>query len=224
MSKKILTSALFAGLAAGALAALLQFTFVVPVMMEGELYEFGDRVHFTDLGPMSPAGRPDVWSELPRHFSTFASNLVTYTGLAFIMVALFAIVSKRGVNITARAGLVWGLCGFFAMNLAPAFGLPPELPGTASADLDIRQYWWIATVAATAAGLGLFAFGKMNAHYALAVILIALPHLIGAPHLDTYYGYAPPEVGSLFVARSLGVAAIAWLSLGYFAGALWERD
>jgi predicted cobalt transporter CbtA len=63
----------------------------------------------------------------------------------------------------------------------------------------------------------------MNAHYALAVILIALPHLIGAPHLDTYYGYAPPEVGSLFVARSLGVAAIAWLSLGYFAGALWER-
>ena len=60
MSKKILTSALFAGLAAGALAALLQFTFVVPVMMEGELYEFGDRVHFTDLGPMSPAGSPDV--------------------------------------------------------------------------------------------------------------------------------------------------------------------
>lgn len=224
MSKKIFTSALFAGLAAGALAALMQFTFVVPVLMEGELYEFGDRVHFSESGPMSPAGAPDVWAELPRHFSTFAANLVTYTGFAFVLIALFALATRMGRKIDARTGVIWGLCGFLALNLAPSFGLPPELPGTASADLDVRQVWWIGTVVSTAVALGLFGFGKAAWHYAVAVVLIALPHFIGAPHLDTYYGYAPPELSALFVTRSLGVAAISWALLGTMAGALWSRD
>lgn len=224
MTKKLFTSALFAGLAAGLLAAIMQLTFVVPVLMEGELYEFGDRVHFSEQGPMSPAGHPDVWAEMPRHFTTFASNLVTYTGFAFVMVALFALATRYGKKIDARTGVLWGLCGFFALNLAPSFGLPPELPGTASADLDIRQYWWLFTVLSTALSLSLFAFGKMRSHFALGIILIALPHLIGAPHLDTYYGYAPPELSALFVTRSLGVAALSWSLLGLMAGALWARD
>lgn len=224
MLKKLFTGALFAGLAAGALAALLQFVFVTPLLMEGELYEFGDRVHFGESGPMSPAGHPDIWTEMPRHFTTFASNLVTYTGFAFVVVALMALASKFGARITARTGAVWGLCAFLAVNLAPSFGLPPELPGTMSADLDIRQIWWMATIGATGTGLALLAFGRMNAHYALALILILAPHLVGAPHLDTYYGEAPPELGALFAVRSLGVAAPVWTLLGLVAGWVWSRD
>ena len=39
MTKNLLTSAVLAGVAAGLIAALLQLTFVIPHLMEGELYE-----------------------------------------------------------------------------------------------------------------------------------------------------------------------------------------
>ena len=38
-----------------------------------------------------------------------------------------------------RTALIWGICGFIAVSLAPAFSLPPELPGTAAAALGARQ-------------------------------------------------------------------------------------
>ncbi|MEI2612914.1 MAG: CbtA family protein [Candidatus Promineifilaceae bacterium] len=41
-----------------------------------------------------------------------------------------------------------------AFQLAPAFGLPPELPGMAAADLGARQVWWCGTALAT--GVGIF--------------------------------------------------------------------
>ena len=46
MIKRMVTSAVFAGLAAGLLAALLHFAFVQKLILLGEQYEFGDLVHF----------------------------------------------------------------------------------------------------------------------------------------------------------------------------------
>ncbi|MGV8769566.1 CbtA family protein, partial [Pseudomonas aeruginosa] len=55
--------------------------------------------------------------------------------------------------------LLWGLAGYAVFCLAPSLGLTTELPGTAAADLVQRQYWWIATAAATAVGLALLVIG-----------------------------------------------------------------
>ena len=49
MVKNLFVSAICAGIAAGLLASVLQFTFVIPVLLEGELYETGARVHFKHL-------------------------------------------------------------------------------------------------------------------------------------------------------------------------------
>ena len=46
MLTRIVTSALFAGAAAGLVAALLQFIFVQPVLLHAELYESGALQHF----------------------------------------------------------------------------------------------------------------------------------------------------------------------------------
>ena len=46
MAKNLFVSAICAGIAAGLLASVLQFTFVIPLLLEGELYETGARVHF----------------------------------------------------------------------------------------------------------------------------------------------------------------------------------
>jgi cobalt transporter subunit CbtA len=128
----------------------------------------------------------------------------------------------RGQPIGARPGVIWGLCGFLAVQMAPAVGLPPELPGTVAAEVQVRQVWWAGTVLASAAGLAVIAFGRGYLPVAGAALLL-LPHLIGAPHLDTYFGAAPPELSAAFATRSLGVALAGWCALGWLLGGLLPR-
>lgn len=220
MTRHLLTSALFAGLAAGLIAALLQFWLVTPLLLEGELYETGTRTHFAASlsDPVqSPSGPAEgLTQDMSRHAMTAGFNLVAYTAFALILLAGMALAERFGHTLNIRTGLVWGLCGFIAMHLAPAVGLPPELPGTIAAEVELRQVWWLATVAASILGLGLIAFGRGFLPI-MGVIALAMPHLIGAPHLDTYFGIAPPELSAEFATRSLGVAAASWVVLGSLA-------
>jgi cobalt transporter subunit CbtA len=209
----------------GVLAACLQFWLVTPVLFEGEVYESGARVHFSSDGStQSEAGAPSIWGDPARHLMTVGFNIVTFTAFAFLMVAGFAMAERGGYEVTPKQGLIWGLCGFIALQLAPAIGLPPELPGTPAAEVGMRQVWWIACVLCTGAGLGLIAFGTNGIAVILGFILIALPHIVGAPHLDTYFGVAPPELSAHFVSLSLGAAAITWALLGFLAALLWVRS
>ncbi|SHG87516.1 CbtA family protein [Cognatishimia maritima] len=218
MTKNLLSSALFAGLIAGAVAALLQFVFVIPLLLEGELFEGGERLHFViDGSPQSDRGSPGLGTEWGRHAMTVAFNLVTYTGYGLILGAIMSMAREmRGIALTAKSGIIWGLAGFVAVQLAPAVGLPPELPGTPAAELGPRQVWWVATILCTAVGLALIAFADKGIVQIVGGVLILLPHLFGAPHLDTYFGVAPPELSAEFAAISLGMAAIGWALLGYF--------
>ncbi|WP_435140505.1 CbtA family protein [Pseudopelagicola sp. nBUS_19] len=225
MAKNLLSSAVFAGLIAGLIAALLQFLFVIPLLLEGEMYESGARVHFlVDGMTQSDKNRPGLGNEWGRHLMTVGFNVVTYTGYALLLVAAMGYArEKTGLSITARRGLLWGFCGFIAVQLAPAAGLPPELPGTPAAELAPRQIWWFATIIATGFGLALIAFGKTLPAHILGLTAILLPHFIGAPHLDTYFGIAPPELSAEFATISLGVALIGWSLLGYFSGYFFDR-
>ena len=125
----LLSSAVFAGLIAGLISALLQFVFVIPLLLEGELYETGARVHFlVDGMTQSDRGAPPLGDDWGRHIVTMAFNIVTYTGYGLLLVAAMGFARERtGMQITQANGLIWGLSGFIAVQLAPAVGLPPEL-------------------------------------------------------------------------------------------------
>jgi cobalt transporter subunit CbtA len=223
MTKNLFVSAICAGIAAGLLASAIQFTFVIPVLLEGELYETGARVHFgTDGSPQSDRGTPPLAGDWLRHSMTVAFNIVTYTGYGLLLAAMISFASLKGITTTAKQGLIWGLCGYIAVQLAPAISLPPELPGTIAAEVGQRQLWWISTILASAAGLGLIAFG--HSYLPLAgVVLITFPHLLGAPHLDTFFGVAPPELAAEFATLSLGAAAAGWVLLGYAVAAILQH-
>ncbi len=224
MTKHLVSSAVFAGLVAGLCAAVLQLLFVTPLLLEGELFETGARMHFAaGSAPQSDAGGVSLAGQSMRHALTLAMDLVTYTGFALLMVAGFALAARRGHEVTLRGGLVWGLAGFLAVQLAPAVGLPPELPGAMAADLVARQIWWVATAASSVAGLALIAFGGDLVKGLAGAGLILLPQLVGAPHLDTYFGIAPPELSAQFATASLGVAAASWTILGLAAAYFWTR-
>ncbi|MNP39283.1 putative cobalt transporter subunit CbtA [compost metagenome] len=145
-------------------------------------------------------------------------------GFALMLAGLFTL---RAPNRTWQ-GLLWGLGGFAVFNLAPSAGLPPELPGTAAADLLLRQYWWIGTAAATAVGLALLAFSRNWLLRGIGLALLAVPHLIGAPHPEVHESLAPAALGQEFILASLLTNALFWSALGlaaaWFFGRATQRD
>lgn len=222
MLSKLLTSALFAGAAAGLIAGLLQLFFVQPVLLHAELYESGQLVHFSagssDAEFLRPAFDP------VRDLLSLVFSMLTYTGYAMILVALMLLAEERGAQVTAHSGIVWGVAGFVAAHLAPGVSLAPELPGSAAADIGARQIWWFATVIAAAIAMWLLAFGRNWAMWGSAVILLAAPHVIGAPMPDGFTGPVPTELSSLFAARAFGVGLAAWALLGCFAAYFLDKE
>ena len=108
MFTRILISALFAGFAAGLIAALLQLAFVQPVLLHAELFESGALTHFGTTGSAVHADVGGV--DLLRDGLSILFSALIYTGYALILIALMALADERGVQITARQGLVWGRC------------------------------------------------------------------------------------------------------------------
>ncbi|MEM9581145.1 MAG: CbtA family protein [Pseudomonadota bacterium] len=221
MTKNLLTSALLAGVATGVFAALLQLWFVIPHLMEGELYETGARVHFaTDGSTQSERAQPPLGDEYGRHFMTIGFNIITYTGYGLLMLAAMVFAHGKGYRLTPKMGLVWGLAGFIAVQMAPGIGQPPVLPGAIGSEIGPRQTWWAATIIATAIALALIAFAR-GPLALLAIPLLLAPHVIGAPYLDTYFGVAPPELSARFATLSLGAGMAGWTMLGFLCAYFW---
>ena len=223
MFTRILTSALFAGAAAGLIGALLQLVFVQPVLLHAELYEGGDLVHFGVTSTVSAHQDLGGFDAVRDGLSIIFSMLI-YSGYALILMALMSQAETRGAVITARTGLLWGLAGFFVVHFAPGFSLAPEVPGVAAADVMQRQIWWVATVLSAGIAVWLIAFGKSWAAWGAAVVLLLAPHIVGAPEPDVFTGPVPTEIGAHFAARAFGVGMAAWVMLGMFAGYFWSRD
>lgn len=245
MIQKMVTSALIAGFGAGLLAALLHFAFVQQFILLGEQYETGALVHFenaaapqtthdhgaTDAAAPEADGHDNSTNDTAEESSSFSRNSLTvvfagliYVAYALILTAGFGLAQSMGIAISAREGLLWGIAGFASFQLAPALGLAPELPGTIAADLAARQIWWWGTVLATGTGLALLAYGRGYLAWAVALLLLAAPHIVGAPLPDAYWGVAPPEVGAMFATRVLATALVVWALLGWAAGYLWAQE
>lgn len=241
MITRMLAGGVLAGFAAGLLAALLHFAFVQELILLGEQYETGALVHFEQAAAAPNAEAhshaegeaahshgqgeaADGEGALARNMLTVIFTALIYAAYGILLVAGFALAEHFGRRVTAREGVLWGIAGFAALQLAPAMGLAPELPGTVAADLGQRQVWWLGTVAATATGLALLAYGRTIVTAVLGAALLAAPHVIGAPHLDQFFGVAPPEVAAEFAARVLGVGLVAWAALGWLAGRLWASS
>ncbi len=229
MLKRLLVSGLFAGFATGLIAAALIQLFVTPVLLEAELYETGELVHFGGSGGTALEHDHDshVHEEGEggdRTLLTLGSAIATNIGFAFVMVAFMALAERSGAIINARNGILWGLAGFVAIQLMPAFGHPPELPGNSVADISARQIWWALTAIASTIGIACIALGKNWGVWIAGLIALALPQLIGAPHPTSLAGPTPPEIAGLFAARSLGTGLMIWVVLGALAAYFWSSE
>jgi len=244
MLNRVLAVALAAGLVAGLAIAVLEHFTTTPLILAGEVYEKGESHAALDPAVAGPrfAGAAVIlahshggesarageaheegWSPaegVERTAFTSLSTVLTAIGFALILLAGLTI---AGDSIDVKRALAWAAAAFIATGLAPALGLAPELPGSAAAPLLARQIWWVGTAAATAAALWLLIRTPGLWAKALGLLLLAAPHVIGAPRPEAYASGAPAELAGAFAATSLVVHAALWACVGVAVGFFWQR-
>jgi cobalt transporter subunit CbtA len=207
MIGRIVLAALLAGLFAGLILGGIQYFRITPMIVAAEAFETAPP-HQHDAAPeWQPA------DGLERTLYTTATVALIGAGYALVLAAISLL---SGIPISRANCLIWGVCGFMAMSLAPAAGLPPELPGMPAGDLVLRQVWWVATVAVTGLGLYLIATRRTLLPIALAVALIALPHLVGAPQPSSQETAVPAGLAAAFASSTLAAAAVFWSLIAVF--------
>lgn len=232
MFGRIVLTAVFAGLIAGLFAGGVHMAKTTPLILAAEAYESAAAAPHASARTSTDAPAPAVTMTAPdaaawapadgveRDLFTLLADVVTGIGFAFMLAGAMALSGRR---VDARLGMAWGLCGFAAFFAAPALGLAPELPGMQAAGLGARQVWWLATAAATAAGIAIIAFHPRPPLKALGVVIVALPHVVGAPRHPLTPGALPAELAAEFAATTLVVTGLFWLVLGGLTGYFFRR-
>lgn len=229
MFKRIAQTAGFTGLLAALLLTLLQSFWVAPLILQAETYEKAPAAEMHEHAAVAMAGHVHVhvhdeeaWEPQDgwqRVLSTTGGNLVVAVGFALMLAALYTL----RLPGSTRQGALWGLAGFAVFVLAPTLGLPPELPGTAAADLTQRQIWWAGTAASTAAGLALIVFAHSWLLKVLGAAILVVPHVIGAPQPQVYSALAPHALEAQFKIASLLTNALFWVAMGVISAWLFRR-
>lgn len=231
--RRLVAVALVAGLIGGLALSLAQRWQVIPIIVQAEKFESlkvsaGDAAQVADD---KHDKHDEDWKPsdgLERTLFTILSNVLTAIGFALVLVALIAAASlKFGKNteISTSSGIIWGLGGFIAFFAAPSFGISPEIPGVSGAALELRQWWWTATVICSGAGLYLAYILSSPWKWLGLVVLLCAPHIYGAPHAENLYEGFPiavadqlSELSKDFLLATGLSSLISWLVLGGFSG------
>lgn len=228
MFRNLFFAAVFAALCAGLITSAIQYLRVTPLIVAAESYEGTAPAehaheHADGEAAVPHSHDPAQWAPqdgIERTGYTILANLLMAAGFALIIGAVSLLFN---LPISWATGLLWGLGGFAAFSLAPAFGLPPGLPGMPVADTVARQLWW--GLAALCTGGAFVLAAKVQAPWALAaaIALVALPHVVGAPQPPEAGTAVPAALAASFVSASLFNAAVFWVVLGLVFGRLHDH-
>ncbi|MCP3418216.1 CbtA family protein [Bradyrhizobium brasilense] len=230
--RSIVFSSVIAGFIVGLVVTAVQQFGTVPLILRAEAYEkAATHKHEAAAPPQAILVHDhadhdhgaEAWEPrdgLERNVYTAGANILTAIGFALLLCGFLAVRSgATGERISWHEGLMWGLAGFAVFTIAPGLGLPPELPGVPTAPLLSRQIWWVTAVLATAAGLGLIVFRRSMPAAIAGVVLIMLPHLIGAPELEHVETNVPSSLSHQFMVAVTLTSLVFWSLLGSLTSA-----
>lgn len=251
--RRLIWCALAAALLVGSLQFAVQRWQAVPIILAAEVYEdqkaapipghthermpeqthedghdhaVATAEHHHDEAAWAPA------DGVERGFWTWVANVLHAFSMALLLFAVMgAWAWKRGVTGgTVRLAFAVAAAGWLSLHLWPSLGLPAEVPGTEAAALGARQAWWVLAAASAAAACGVIAIGAAHWRWFAATALLALPFVVGAPHVgDPLAGFSGEaharleQLGRDFVWATTWVSLSFWVSLGVVGGAVFAR-
>src|ERR1700677_3957030 len=163
--RKLASVAILSGTIVGLLLFAVQHFTIFPLIEKAEVYESAAEAQMSGMNHEDEGWHPANGFE--RTGFTALSTVLTAIGFAAL---LFGTAAIAPVSLDWRKGALWGLAAYICIDLAPAWGLPPQPPGVPVADLYARQLWWVCTVIATAIALWLL----LDRRKALPVRLLGL--------------------------------------------------
>jgi cobalt transporter subunit CbtA len=239
---RIIYSAILVGVVASVLLTSLQVASLNPIIFAAESYQLdaAESTAGSSDGHSAHSHEQDDAAWVPAHglgrtAYTLLANILASIGFAAMVLALMCqfCLARKG-NISWSQGSLWGLAGFTALFLAPAIGLPPEIPGMVAAAVEHRQIWWVLCALSVAIGLGIFAFAPIRVK-ATGLLFLVIPYIVGAPQVDApMFMHPDPSVVQTLVdlhQQFVFISAISnlvfWLVLGLacrFAFNRWFRN
>jgi cobalt transporter subunit CbtA len=246
MIVRLLLAALAAGLIAGLAMTPAQYTKIVPLILQAETYEnapaadgAAEAASGHQHSAPAQAGTEQAGHDHSAHDhgdeasvlgfgrlgNTILANIAAGGGFALLLAGTAFVLGfhfPRGRDGVVR-GLMLGAAAWFAVQLAPGWSLPPELPGFPYVDLMERQVWWLATVVLSAVGIYLIAIRPEWVSRALGAVLIAAPHVYGAPQPADMSSDVPAFLAAEFTTAALATTLFFWLLLGGLLGFFLSR-
>jgi len=180
--RRIIFASIFVGLVAGICLSLAQVSLVNPIIFAAEAFEYEPLHDHSSHDHGADEWAPEQGAE--RTGYSLLANVLAGVGFAAIVLAFMAQLRVAGLGkITVLHGSLWGLAGFVAFFVAPAVGLPPEIPGIEAAPIEHRQTWWLLTVSCVSVGLLVLAYAPVKLKV-LGILMMLPPYIITIPHIE----------------------------------------
>lgn len=216
--RRLLAAVLVSGLIGGLLLFVVQHFTTYPLIEKAEGYEAAAKQKMPSMDHDDEGWQPS--NGIERDLFTAVTTVLVAIGFAALLFGTAAIVP---IYLDWRKGTLWGLVAFICVDLAPAWGLPPQPPGVPVADLYARQLWWIATVVATSVALWLLLDRRRAGSIRLiGLLVLVVPHIVGAP-VASGESSLPSELIHRFELLSILTTGMFWVVLGSVGGFFYQR-
>ncbi len=232
--QRLIWASLAVAFAVGLVQTGVQQLQAVPIILAAEVFE-DQKIEAPAAAEAAPdaaaaaheghamAEEDDEWAPedgLERTGWTFVANVLHAFSMALLVFAVMGVAQWRGTALRALPlALVTAAAGWLVFHFWPSIGLHAEIPGMDAARLGSRQAWWILAALSAAGACAVAAGMRSHLRWLLAAALLALPYVVGAPHItaDPLGGFQGEAQAAL---RDLGqqfVWATTWLSLCFWA-------
>jgi cobalt transporter subunit CbtA len=247
--QRLIWAGLAAALLVGSVQSGVQQWQAVPIILAAEVYE-GQKAE-APAGPIAPAahahaegvaaehahdhGSAEAWTPADgaeRIFWTWVANVLHAFSMALLVFAVMGVCLWRGAAVRSLPlGLLVAAAGWLSFHFWPSLGLHAEIPGMDAARLGSRQGWWVLAAGGAALACASLAGLRHPLRWAAAAALLALPFVVGAPHIsaDPLAGFSGAaqvqlrELGTQFIWATTWVSLSFWVSLGLVCGAAFQR-
>lgn len=243
--QRLIFSALAVALLVGSLQTGMQQWQAAPIILAAEVYE-DQKVeapaaveqashshrdtatvpHVHDVKAWTPA------DGVERTFWTWVANMLHAFSIALLAFAVMGVSLYRGSSLRSMTLALWvAAAGWVTFYFWPSLGLHAEIPGMDTARLGSRQGWWVLAAVSAALACGSVALLRTHMRWAAAAAWLALPYIVGAPHIltDPLAGFsgeaqvALRQLGTQFIWATTWVSLTFWAFIGVVTGLMFQR-
>lgn len=246
--QRLIWSALAAAVLVGSVQTGVQSWQAAPLILSAEVYEdqkveapapaeaMAAHAHAEALAPAHEHGADTEWAPengFERTVWTWVANMLHAFSMALLVFAVMGVyLYKRGAALASLPLAAWvAAAGWLSFHFWPSLGLHAEVPGMDAAPLHARQVWWVLAVGSASLACAVLGFARAPWRWALAAVLLAVPFVVGAPHLqgDALAGFGPEahaaleQLGKQFIWATHWVALSFWVCMGVACGLAFQR-